>query len=638
MWYPKWILIVVFSPVFVLAQSSENEQKLSSEIEKVTVFLEGAQVERTAQYQLPAGKTTLVLEKLSPFMDPQSISVKGTGNFVVLGVNHRRNFLEKEQRTQEIEELLLLRETVNDSIILEQQLLAVWSEEDQFLRENRNIKGNDTGYELEDLQSIGTYYVERMRTIKREQILGQRRITKMQERLSRIDLQVAELQGKKDFGWSEIVIQVEANNRTTANFAVTYLTGNTGWFPTYDLWVASVEEDVELVYQANLRQDTREDWVDVQLAFSNAEPNQSGQAPSLFPYFLSFQNYYPQQRTQVIGSVAPNRTYSTLRGRVTDNYGEPLIGASIWVPGTSIGTVSDMDGRYELTLPVDATIVEISYIGFVTQQYGLGSSSILDVTMAEGNMVLEEVMVTGTRGRPKMRRDRSLAPPSMVDGVNPAPPPAPDAAVPTQTIEYTTSVEFLLDIPYTIRSSNETVKIDLTRLEVPASYEYTTVPKLDENAYLLATVTDWEQYNLLEGEVSLHFENTYVGKSILDVRYATDTLLLSLGRDQGLSVERESVQDYTKRTFLGGKKIERRHYRTTIRNTKRYAVRIVVRDQIPLSTNKDIEVESLELSGGQLNVETGEITWEVEIPAGRTVTLENQYEVKYPKDQYLRIE
>ncbi|MBR9919924.1 MAG: DUF4139 domain-containing protein [Bacteroidetes bacterium] len=624
----RFILFVVFGlslNMTARSQSAENEIELNSSIEKVTVFLDGAQIERTAKHLLQSGKSTLVLEKLSPFMDPSSISVEGEGTFTILGVNHRRNFLEKENKSKELEGLSKRREAIQDSIVLEQNLISVWAEEEQFLKENRNIKGSANGYELEDLRDISQYYTDRIRTIKQEQLAGNKRIIKLNNNLSKVNKQIQELEGKKDVGWSEIVIQIESKSSQTVALKISYLCANAGWMPTYDVWVKDVKSDIELVYQAYLRQDTREDWENVQLSFSNAEPNLSGQAPALSPLFLYFGNYKRAAPT-ASGYIDYYNNPGRISGVVRDENGEPLIGATIMVAGTTVGTISDMNGYYELSLPADAGQLEVSYVGFQTQSVALSGTSQVDVQLSEG-AALSEIVVTGyaagaDRSRKKDREQDK----------------AYKTEIPTQTIEFTTSVEFLLDIPYTIKSGNEVVKLDLKRLNIPASYEYISVPKLDETAYLQAIITDWEQYNLLEGEMSLRFEKTFVGKSVLDVRYATDTLELSLGRDKGIIIDRENVKEFSRKTFLGGKRIERRHYRTTVRNTRSQAIRIQLVDQVPISSNKDIEVESLDISGGELDEETGELIWTVEVASGQTITLDNKYEVKYPKREYLRID
>ncbi|PSR12634.1 MAG: SusC/RagA family TonB-linked outer membrane protein [Bacteroidetes bacterium] len=84
----------------------------------------------------------------------------------------------------------------------------------------------------------------------------------------------------------------------------------------------------------------------------------------------------------------------TVTGTVTDDGGEPLIGASIFVRGTSSGTVTDIDGSYSLEVPEGATTLVVSYTGFETRDIKLGVASVMDITLSEG-VALDEVVVTG---------------------------------------------------------------------------------------------------------------------------------------------------------------------------------------------------------------------------------------------------
>ena len=83
-----------------------------------------------------------------------------------------------------------------------------------------------------------------------------------------------------------------------------------------------------------------------------------------------------------------------ISGVITDTTGETVISASIVVKGTTIGTVSDFDGNYELDVPADAKILEVSFIGMQTQEVPI-TGSVINVVLAEDNKVLEEVVVTG---------------------------------------------------------------------------------------------------------------------------------------------------------------------------------------------------------------------------------------------------
>ena len=85
----------------------------------------------------------------------------------------------------------------------------------------------------------------------------------------------------------------------------------------------------------------------------------------------------------------------TVSGKVIDESNTPLIGASILVKGTSSGTVTDIDGAYSIDVPDGSNILVVSYTGYETQEIELGTSDIVDVTMASGVTQLEELVVIG---------------------------------------------------------------------------------------------------------------------------------------------------------------------------------------------------------------------------------------------------
>ena len=93
-----------------------------------------------------------------------------------------------------------------------------------------------------------------------------------------------------------------------------------------------------------------------------------------------------------IGTMIAQRTIS---GTVTDQSGETLIGASILVKGTSSGTVSDIDGKYELSLPDGSTTLIISYTGFASIEMEVNTSDVVDIVLKESAAELAEVVVTG---------------------------------------------------------------------------------------------------------------------------------------------------------------------------------------------------------------------------------------------------
>jgi uncharacterized protein (TIGR02231 family) len=201
-----------------------------------------------------------------------------------------------------------------------------------------------------------------------------------------------------------------------------------------------------------------------------------------------------------------------------------------------------------------------------------------------------------------------------------------------------TTITFDIALPYTIPSDGKIQTVEIQRLTAPADYKYVTLPKLSNLAYLTANITDWAKLSLQSGEATLYFENSFVGKSYLNVNQLTDTLTLSLGTDNSILVKREKQKDFTSKKVIGANKTETWSFLLTLRNNKTNPVKIVLTDQIPISSNSGISVEAIELSGGKHNTQTGEIKWDLVIKPQETKQIILTYSVKYPKDKTVILE
>ena len=84
----------------------------------------------------------------------------------------------------------------------------------------------------------------------------------------------------------------------------------------------------------------------------------------------------------------------TLRGTVTDDMGEPIIGVNIVVPGSTIGTVTDVNGNYSMILPRGSAL-RFFYIGYVDQEFTITNQSTLNVQLLEDTELLDELIVVG---------------------------------------------------------------------------------------------------------------------------------------------------------------------------------------------------------------------------------------------------
>lgn len=205
----------------------------------------------------------------------------------------------------------------------------------------------------------------------------------------------------------------------------------------------------------------------------------------------------------------------------------------------------------------------------------------------------------------------------------------------TTTTEMPLNATFDIDIPYDIASDNKQHAVSMKDYDLNARYKYYAVPKLDKDVFLLAEISDWEQLNLVAGPANIIFDGKYVGKSFIDPNSTQDTLNLSLGRDKKIIVKREKVQDYCSSKYINGNKVHTIVYDIKIKNTRKEAITLLLKDQHPISTNKDITIEVNEISGAMRNEETGVLTWPLEVGGNEAKKVRVSYTVKHPKDKVI---
>ena len=176
----------------------------------------------------------------------------------------------------------------------------------------------------------------------------------------------------------------------------------------------------------------------------------------------------------------------------------------------------------------------------------------------------------------------------------------------------------------------------LKEIKLPATYKYYAAPRLEKEAFLMAEIVDYSKYNLLQGEANIIFDDMYVGKTMINPNQTSDTLSLSMGRDKKIAIKREKVVDKSGTKFLSGKKEQIFTYDITVRNNKKEAVDLLLEDQFPLTTDKEIEVEMLENSGAKIEIESGILTWNLNLKSTDTKKIRISYKVRYPKDRIIQ--
>lgn len=536
--------IIIVSIIFligILNLTAQTEKEIKAEIKHVTVFPDRAQIDHETSVPLLPGKTILKLSGLSPYIDAQSIQVKGFGEFTILSVNHQNNYLQNLEDAPEIKNIRNQIEALQIKIEDEKAAISILKEKEAFLFANRALLIKETSFTLEQLKGVIELYTNNMDQITTTTLKKNRLIKDYEKQLASLQQQIAEKLGKQQLPSGEISVSLTSEKQITGKFTFSYVVMNAGWYPSYDIRVDDIKNPVTIFYKANVFQNSGVAWKDVKLSFSNATPWVAGDIPVLYPWFV---DYYIPVPVRLEGKLA-----------------------------------------------------------------GINRSSNAPVMM--------EKAVSDTKMEAK---EMEAAPISVQKQVG------------------ETTITFDIAIPTTVASDGKIQTVEIQRLTAPADYKYVTLPKLSPLAYLTANITDWAKLSLQSGEATLYFENSFVGKSNLNVNQLTDTLTLSLGTDNSILVKREKRKDFTSKKVIGANKTETYSFLMTIRNNKTTPVKITLNDQIPISSNSGITVEPIELTGGRYNVQTGEIKWDLDIKQQETRQIILTYSVKYPKDKTVILE
>jgi len=531
-------LIIAFMIGLSLTGYSQQKQSVPSDIESVTVFRSKAQINRKVKAQIGKGNTEVILTGLSTQIDPNSIQVSGKGSLTILGIRHERNYLNSQEDNVEIK---ILRDSLNyykEEISMIEEQKSIYKKEEELLSSNQVLSGKERGVTVGELNALADFYSNRLTKLASNRRVANKEIGKNEIRKDVIKRQLGELNAYYKKNTSSIIIDVSANQSTTANLEVGYVVYNASWHPLYDIRSAGVDKPIELNYKANIIQNTGVSWKNVRLTLSTANPNLSNVKPEQRQWRLEFEPEYD--------------------------------------------TYSNAGNKKAKMMRADAPAMEFKY-------------------EAEA---LDEMVVT--------------------------------SADFTETINTTLNRQFEIRIPYTVASGGKQTTVDIRKESIKAEYSYTVVPKLDNDAFLMAKISDWGQYDLLAGSANLFFAGTYVGKTYINPDQTSDTLELSMGRDSHIIIERNVLKDFTSKKLIGGAQKESYGYEIMIKNTKKNAVSLKIVDQIPVSSHKDIEVEILDQGGATFNKVSGELTWDITIEPGASVKKKFSYNIKYPKDKKVR--
>ncbi|MDO3644523.1 DUF4139 domain-containing protein [Mucilaginibacter sp. L3T2-6] len=356
--------LVLFAALMVKA---DEGQKVTSKVQKVTVFLNGAQVTRTAIVNIVAGTTDLIFENISPDIDPQSIQVHANGEFTILSVKHEMNYLSStSNKTQQLLDLHTKQKSINDKITMLNNMLAIYQAEETVIAKNQSVKAENATLDVVKLKQALDFQTERLTMLKQKEQDAGNQITVLYTERQQFDNQINEINNGQTTATSNIIVAVSSKAALQSTFAVSYLTADASWYASYDIRAKNVNTPLTIAYKANVLQHSGEDWKNVKLTLSTGLPSNNAIKPELMPYYLNVYNDVERALRGRVAGVAMNnagdKESNQLAEVVVANGNAKSIPVSVDMQEAQTSVEFNIDNPYSVTNDGKPCQVEINNI------------------------------------------------------------------------------------------------------------------------------------------------------------------------------------------------------------------------------------------------------------------------------------
>lgn len=537
----KKIILWLCCSLFIFRANGQQLPRFDAQLGEVVVYRTGAVLTHNAKIVLPAGASELIIDNVAATIDENTIQVSTPANVTILSVLVNKN-QETDTRqdtalpSPEQKKISTAIKEAQQSLQKVQNRIAAYDKSLALLEQNQVVSSPQNGVNAAELGKLAELYLVKqieLRDKLSEQRLQEKELNdKIRVWNTELAASGGKMQQKQLVPRGQLKLQLMSAAAVNSTIEVSYFSNAATWSAAYDLKADNLNRPVNLVYKANIQQNTGLDWNKVKLSLSTGNPTIGNVAPLLSTWYLR----YGQQ---------------------------PVYGASREQVGVNTIQASESDYRMRAKAAV-----------------------------------------------------KSL-----------------DEYVSTQ--ESPVATTFNIDLPYNIASDYKVYAVALQTHELNTVYKHYAVPRLDPDVFLLAELTDIESLNLIPGPANILFENKFVGKTMLNPYTTEDTINVSIGRDKRITVKRERISAQSGVKTLGTTKKQTFVYELTVKNGKPDKIELLLKDQIPSSTDNAVEVELISADHASLNPDNGVLTWRLNLKPGEVRKVKFSYSVKYPKGRVI---
>lgn len=608
----KTKLAFILATLLGISLSLNAESKpVKANVKEATVFFTGAELTHNATATLAKGENEVTIEGLSPNIDRNSLKIKASNGVLISAFEFSIDYLSdgKASNNNTTKRLQDSIQYYQDKLQVVDTELKINKELSEILKKStdKNVSGSEKGLPIDELVKTMDYYKSKKLELEKTLVKQNSDRSTFQKAIDRLNSQLKQESVKNNKTSGILKLTLTAPLATTSQFTISYYTASANWIPYYDINIPSTDKPIQIASKAKIRQTTGLDWNKIKLTLSTATPSNGKVAPLFSTWFLQeISTVYRKQNKSYAPALAMQNSYA-YEDRFQFREQELLEVTDMKIRGT--GSTQNTSPMYI----VDGVPMEADEF------------SAIDPNMVKDVQVVKDASSTAIYGS---RAANGIVMVTLKSSM--------DDYVSSNENELNTT--YNIDLPFSVPGSGKEQSIDLKNQEIKAEYKYYCAPKLDTETYLLAEISDWEKLNLLTGKANITYDGTYVGESVINANSTQSTLSLTLGADKRVAVKREKLRDYSSTKFLGNDVKQVFTYKLTVKNNQNKAIKMVLKDQYPISTQKNIEVELLtkDTTTPTVNKEDlGVITWEETFQPGETKVYQISYSVKYPKGMNL---
>jgi hypothetical protein len=564
----------------------------SSRIASVTVYQNNALVTREVEVPGGIGTMELVVTPLPPQTLNNSLYSEGGDGIRVLTTRYRMRAIKEDTREEvrklehQNTELGLAAQRMQNSVKAIEQNLQLLAKLETFTAATTQHATEKAVLSSESVIAL-TKYVMNTRNEKNKELVDlQQQLQSNAEQSEFAKRQLHELTAGANKTERDAVIIVDKKNPAAGKIRLNYLVDSAFWRPQYKLRAGTKSpEPVHLEYLAAIVQQSGEDWSNVNLTLSTAQPMYNAAPPDL----------------------------KTLELTVIPRAGAPTQIALDSINGTKSSTNTSEIAQQARSLRGKGQ-QEFNYKNDMSGSTFYNSAAALE----QGCDLLapREELLSAGRGRN-----------------------------PTPAWEEGPSVTYHLRTTFSVPSRPDEQVLEVAKLDLTPDFYYKAVPVLTKHVYRLANLTNRSESILLPGEATMYVGTDFVGRANLPLVAIGEQFTAGFGVDPQLQVERHLVDK--SRTTQGGNQVVKYEYRMRINSYKSEPVKLQVWDRLPRTENETVSVNLIkttpEISTDSLYVREQKpqnlLRWDLSVEPGtngeKAATI--RYEFKLELDRQMLI-